>query len=98
MYGVTHICIEQTDINSLEKLSDGLYPVSLVKKGNNYVILGKKGGLLGRLGKPFVDVIHALRDKEEISGSPELINGISLLVQGNEVEFLGMGHLKFTEY
>lgn len=98
MYGVTHVCVDQEDIRDIEKLSDGIYPVSLVDDGNTYMILEKNGELLGRLGKSFVDVINALKDTEEISGPPAMINGISLQVQGNKAEFLGMGHLKFIEY
>lgn len=98
MYGVTHVCIEQTDICQMDKLSDGVYPVSLVDDGKTYMILRKNGDLLGRLGMTFVDLIDALKKSEEISGTPAAINGISLQVQGGKAEFIGMGHLKFIEY
>ena len=62
------------------------------------MILKKNGDLIGRLGKAFVDLIDALINSGEISGSPANINGISLQVQNGKAEFLGMGHLKFIEY
>ena len=98
MYGVTHVCVEQADISQMDTLPDGLYPVSLVDDGKSYMILRKNGDLLGRLGKTLVDLINALKESGEISGSPAAINGISLQVERGKAEFLGMGHLKFIEY
>lgn len=99
MYGVTHVCVEQADICRINKISDGLYPVYLEDVGKTYKILRKdNGGLIGYLGKRFVDMLDALKRAGEISSSPVEINGISLRVNGNEAEFLGMGHLKFMEY
>ena len=98
MYGVTHVCVERTDISEMEKLSDGIYPVSIVDDRNTYMILTKSGEPLGRLGKSFVEVIDELKKSEEISGIPANITGISLQVQNGKTEFLGMGHLKFIEY
>lgn len=98
MYGVTHVCVEREDICELKDLSDGTYPVSLIDDGQTYMILGKDDELLGRLGSAFVRTIDALKAVEEIPGTPSVINGVSLQVQGNKIEFLGMGHLKFSEY
>lgn len=98
MYGVTHVCVEKSDICELKSLSDGIYPVSLVDDGNTYMILRKNGEILGRLGKTFVGLIDALKSSGEIPGSPATINGISLQIQTGKTEFLGMGHLKFIEY
>ena len=98
MYGVTHVCVKPDDVCSLEELSDGTYPVSLVEDGDTYMILEKSGDLIGRLGKEFVDAIDALKDASEISGTPAMINGISLQVKDGKMEILGMGHLKFIEY
>ena len=33
MYGVTHVCLKRSDISEMEKLADGVYPVSLVDDG-----------------------------------------------------------------
>ena len=44
------------------------------------------------------DAIDALKDASEISGTPAMINGISLQVKDGKMEILGMGHLKFIEY
>ena len=92
------VCVKQKDTYQIDKLLDGVNPVSLVDDGKTYMILRKNGDLLGRLGKTFVDLIDALKKSEEISGSPAAINGISLQVQSGKAEFLGMGHLKFIEY
>ena len=98
MYGVTHVCVNKEDLCELESFPDGTYPVSLVDDRNTYMILDKGGELLGRLGKPFVDLIDALKQAEEISGTPAMINGLSLRIKNGETDFLGMGHLKFIEY
>lgn len=98
MYGVTHVCIEQSDISEMDNLPDGVYPVSLVDDGKTYMVLRKNGELLGRLGNTFVELIDALKNSGEISSFPAAINGISLQVRNGKVEFLGMGHLKFIEY
>ncbi len=98
MYGVTHVCIEQSDISEMDILPDGVYPASLVDDGETYMVLGKNGELLGRLGNTFIELLGALRGSGEISSLPETINGISLQIQNGKAEFLGMGHLRFTEY
>ena len=98
MYGVTHVCVEHTDISEIASLSDGLYPVSLVDDGNSYMILKKNGDLLGRLGNTFVERIDTLKTTGEIAGTPANITGIALQVKDGKHEILGMGHLKFIEY
>ena len=98
MYGVTHVCVDREDICEMDSLTDGIYPVSLVDDRSTYMILDKSGEVLGRLGESFVDMIDALKQAEEISGTPATINGISLLVKNGKTDFLGMGHLKFIEY
>ena len=97
MYGVTHVCIEQSDISEMDNLPDGVYPISLVDDGKTYMVLRKNAELLGRLGNTFVELIDALKNSGEISSLPATIS-ISLQVQNGKAEFLGMGHLKFIEY
>ena len=97
MYGVTHVCIEQSDISEMDNLPDGVYPLSLVDDGKTYMVLRKNAELLGRLGNTFVELIDALKNSGEISSLPATIS-ISLQVQNGKAEFLGMGHLKFIEY
>lgn len=98
MYGVTHVCIIQDDIERIDVKQDGLYPVSLAENGNLYRILGKEGIILGQLGDGFTDMIRALKNAEEIPGLPSIIRGIALRIQNGKPEILGMGHLKFIEY
>lgn len=98
MYGVTHVCIVQEDIDRVDVKDDGLYPASLVENGNSYMILEKDGTPLGQLGKGFADMIRALKNAEDISGLPAVIQGIALRIHDGKPEILGMGHLKFIEY
>ena len=98
MYGVTHVCVVKEDIKEIEKLEDGLYPVSLLDDGDSYMILKKNGELLGKLGMTFVKLIKSLKEMDQISSLPQEIKGISLKVVGGKTEILGMGHLKFIEY
>lgn len=98
MYGVTHVCVTDNDIEEIEKLKDGLYPVSLVDDGDSYMVLKKNGDPLGHLGMSFVNLIKALKEQDQIAATPQVIKGISLKVVGGRMEILGMGHLKFIEY
>lgn len=98
MYGVTHVCVEEADLCEMKSFPDGTYPASLVDDKSTYMILDKNGELLGRLGESFVRLIDALKQVKEISGTPAIINGISLQVKDGKTDFLGMGHLKFIEY
>ena len=98
MYGVTHVCVTDNDIEEIEKLRDGLYPVSLVDDGDSYMVLKKNGDPLGHLGMGFVNLIKALKEQDQITATPQVIKGISLKVVGGRMEILGMGHLKFIEY
>ena len=43
-------------------------------------------------------MIRALKNAEEISGLPAVIQGIALRIHDGKPEILGMGHLKFIEY
>ena len=97
-YGVTHVCVNETDIEEINNLKDGLYSVSLVDDGDSYMILKKNGDPIGHLGISFVNLINRLEEKDEINGTPQVIKGISLKVSGGKVEILGMGYLKFMEY
>lgn len=98
MYGVTHVCVVPEDIARVDVKDDGLYPASLVENGTSYMILEKDGTPLGQLGKGFADMIMALKNAEEISGLPAVIQGVALRIQDGNPEILGMGHLKFIEY
>lgn len=98
MYGVTHVCVTTDDIKEIDKLEDGLYPVSLVEDGDSYVLLRKNGDLLGHLGIDFVNLIKSLKSQNQIASTPQVIKGISLKVVDGNVEILGMGHMKFIEY
>ena len=98
MYGVTHVCIEPNDIQDYEKLKDGLYQVSIVEGGKNYMILDKNGNPLGNLKKQFGDFVKSLKDNDEITGTPAVIKGIVLKIVNGKIDILGMGHLKFVEY
>ena len=98
MYGVTHVCVTSEDVKEIDKLEDGLYPVSLVDDGDSYMILRKNGDPLGHLGIGFVNLIKALKAQDQIAATPQVIKGISLKVVAGDVEILGMGHLKFIEY
>ena len=48
MYGVTHVCVTDDDVEEIYKLKDGLYPVSLVDDGDSYMVLKKNGDPLGQ--------------------------------------------------
>jgi len=93
-----YVCVVKEDIKEIEKLEDGLYPVSLLDDGDSYMILKKNGELLGKLGMTFVKLIKSLKEMDQISSLPQEIKGISLKVVGGKTEILGMGHLKFIEY
>ena len=100
MYGVTHVCVDRSDIKDTEMLPDGLYPASIVYEddNNSFMVVEKNGNLLGHLRREFVDLIDALKQSDEITGSPAVIKGISLNVVNGDAEILGMGNLKFIEY
>lgn len=98
MYGVTHVCVEPGDIEDFEKLQDGLYQVSIVEGGKSYMISDKNGNPLANLNKKFSDLIEALKNNDEISGTPAVIKGITLKINNGKIDILGMGHLKFVEY
>lgn len=98
IYGVTHVCVSDDDIQSMKKLQDGLYSVSLVDDGDTFMILGKNDEMLGRLGNVFADMINALKSAEKIASSPTVIKGIGIKVVDGKVDILGMGHLIFIEY
>ena len=98
MYGVTHICVNPTDIIEMIHLPDGSYPVSLIEDSKTYRIVTEDGKIQGRLGNSFVGLINALKESGEVAFSPNRIIGLSIQVKNGIVEFLGMGHLKFTEY
>lgn len=98
MYGVTHVCVEPSDIEDFEKLKDGLYQVSIVEGGKSFMISDKNGNPLGKLNKRFGDLIEALKKNDEISGTPAVIKGITLKILNGKIDILGMGHLKFVEY
>lgn len=97
-YGVTHVCVNEDDIDTVDGLGDGLYSVSLVDDGDSYMILKKNGEPLGHLGINFVNLINELKEKDEITATPQVIKGLALKVNGGIVEIIGMGHLKFIEY
>ena len=99
MYGVTHVCVLEEDIKEVEKLPDGIYPVSIVDDRDTYMMCKKDSlSILGRLGKNFVDLINALIQSGEITSAPANIKGVSIKVANGKMEILGMGHLKFIEY
>ena len=98
MYGVTHVCVDDDDLKEIESLNDGLYPVSLVDDGESYMVLRKNGEPLGNLGISFVNLIKGLKEKDEITATPQVIKGVTIKVVDGKAEILGMGHLKFIEY
>ncbi len=98
MYGVTHVCISTDDIEEMDKLKDGNYPVIIEEDGDNYLILLKNGDQLGVMGKHFTQVIDALKEKGEIIASPSQIKGLALIVNNGKANMLGIGKLKFDEY
>lgn len=98
MYGITHVCVLDSDIQEIESISDGLYPVSIVDDRDCFMMCKKDGSLVGRLGKAFVDLIDAMKKSGDIASSPANIKGVSLKITNGKAEILGMGHLKFIEY
>lgn len=98
MYGVTHVCVNETDMKDIVNLTDGLYSVSIVVEGGTFVIFDESGNKIGYLGKAFEKMIMSLKEKEEIPGLPAVIKGISLNFKGKKIDILGMGHMKFNEY
>ncbi|MBQ7864189.1 MAG: hypothetical protein IJ353_06980 [Lachnospiraceae bacterium] len=98
MYGVTHICFIEEDIEYFEATKDGAYSISLVEDGDSYIMLRADGLFIGRTTKGFVGMLEELIKVGEIAGKPTVIEGISIQVSGGEKEVQGIGHMKFWEY
>lgn len=98
IYGVTHVCLKEDDIESFYTKEDGIYNVSLVDNNSTYMILQSNGDILGYTNEKFAAFIKYLRKMNEIPGTPAVIKGITIKVKNEKLFVLGMGHLKFIEY
>ena len=98
MYGVTHVCINKNDFEFNDQLTEGLTRITLIHDGSDFLITDRKGNELGYTNAVFDQFMNYLVEKDDIVSYPEKIKGLALSVYKDEINVLGMGHLKFSEY
>lgn len=98
-YGITHICMELSDVEKFEECEDGIYLVDIEPVDEQYeIILREDGYPAGTMSKSFIELIHAMIDKDEITGEPDRIKGLAISLENGQMNVLGMGHMRFPEY
>ena len=98
MYGVTHICVLEDDLQGVDKKLEGIYRVSITNEGERFVISDENGKKIGSLNRMFNELIKSLKENDEIPGTPSVIKGLSFKITKGQIDILGMGNLKFLEY
>lgn len=100
MYGITHVCLVETDFDDMDDLDDGVYNIYLMldEDDGTYRIENLSGKVLGEISVDFVSDINKLAEKNEIQNLPVQIDGIQIEVKDCAVTVLGIGHLEFDSY
>lgn len=98
LYGITHICISNNDIQNFHIELDGFFDVILEEKNGSYILKLINGNTVGNISNELQETLVAMKKADVIPGLPAYISGISILVKNGKFQILGMGHLHFVEY
>lgn len=97
-YGITHVTMVVEDFNINIELKNGWHSIEILRKDQNYIIFDDLDNEIGIIGDTFVQFINYLKENNEIPGIPIKIEGVSLYIENEAMDVLGIAHLKFQEY
>lgn len=95
---ITHVCIESSDIGGCFIGENSTVPVTLIKDGIRYAMFQKNGSPAGVVKSEFYRFLYRLDDSDQISGMPDRVTGISLVIHNGSFHVQGIGNLVLNEY
>lgn len=99
MYGITHICIEPSDLIIPSNLQDGIYPAMLIEDAGVLRLVTDDGeNPIGKAKDSFMQLILRMEEAQMLAGRIAYIESFALIVHGRSFSVLGIGHVKYDEY